>query len=429
MKYMLKTLFPYEADFLKKILRHYYEHLCMNRNTLLTRFLGFHAVKTSKGAVRHFVVMNNIFTDNLDISLKYDLKGRKKKEFFPFFFQPAIGSLHGRTAFPRKPPSEGDDLSNVMQKDLDFNRRLLLGPKARLIFLGQIVQDSEFLDRMGIMDYSLLLGIHLVERGMPKTRKRRTTLLSSLKPSLDVSAPGIGAAQSGAIESEGAHNNNARVESVIEYDDDDDSSAKGKGEAEGRLPAHPHHVKGARPSFFVRDDGGFRATDDDDAPLPEVYYMGIIDILQPYNLSKFVESKVKRSLLRISKAELSSVGPHLYGRRFQEFLIMRTGPGEPLTGKHKSHVSKTDELDKMIKKLTGLNRAELIEAYRSLQQSESPKAAPDDALVVEDVPPVELKPEEPEEKGEEKEEEKERADGDDDDDNDSDMDIVHRPND
>ncbi len=70
MKYMLKTLFPFEADFLKKILRHYYEHLCLNHNTMLTRFLGFHAVKTNKGTVRHFVVMNNIFTDNLDINLK-----------------------------------------------------------------------------------------------------------------------------------------------------------------------------------------------------------------------------------------------------------------------------------------------------------------------------------------------------------------------
>ncbi len=418
MKYMLKTLYSYEADFLKKILRHYYEHLCMNRNTLLTRFLGFHAVKTSKGPVRHFVVMNNIFTDNLDINLKYDLKG----------------SLHGRTAFPRKPPAEGEDVSNVMQKDLDFNRRLQLGPKARLIFLGQVVLDSEFLDRMGIMDYSLLLGIHLVERGMPKTRRRRTTLLSSAKPTLDVSAPGIGGSGTVATEGEGAHNNNAKVDSVIEYEEDEDSSAKGKGEAEARAGGgarqqqqqQQQQHKGPPLSFFVRDEGGFRATDEDDTPLPEVYYMGIIDILQPYNLTKFVESKVKRGLFRISKAELSSVGPHLYGRRFQEFLIMRTGPGEPVTGKHKSHVSKLDELDKMLKKLTGMTRVELIEAYRNLQQSESHdghKLAPADAAhVVEDVPPVEH-PKEPEES----KDSKDSKEDDDEDDEDSDEDIVYRP--
>lgn len=86
MKYMLKTLYPFEAEFLKKILVNYYEHLCKNNNTLLTRFLGFHALKTKKGPIRYFVVMNNIFTDNLDISLKYDLKG----------------SLFGRSAFKSK---------------------------------------------------------------------------------------------------------------------------------------------------------------------------------------------------------------------------------------------------------------------------------------------------------------------------------------
>ena len=75
MKYMLKTVYPFEAEFLKKILVNYYQHLCRNPNTLLTRFLGFHAVKPSKGQLQHFVVMNNIFADNLDIHLKYDLKG------------------------------------------------------------------------------------------------------------------------------------------------------------------------------------------------------------------------------------------------------------------------------------------------------------------------------------------------------------------
>ena len=86
MKYMLKTVYPYEAEFFKKILPHYYEHLYKNRNTLLTRFLGFHGLQMAKGKTMYFVVMNNVFKDNLDIGLKYDLKG----------------SLHGRTSFPVK---------------------------------------------------------------------------------------------------------------------------------------------------------------------------------------------------------------------------------------------------------------------------------------------------------------------------------------
>ena len=77
----------------------------------------------------------------------------------------------------------------------------------------------------------------------------------------------------------------------------------------------------------------------------------------------------------------------------------------------------------MLKKLTGLTRAELIEAYRSLQQSESHdghRPAPDATHVVEDVPPAEVK--EPEDSKESKEDEEEEEE-----DDDSDMDIVHRP--
>ncbi len=142
LKYMLKTLYPYEAEFLRKILAHYYNHLCENRSTLLTRFLGFYAVKPHKGALRHFVVMNNVFHDNLDIQVKYDLKG----------------STFGRTAFPRKQPPKGSDLSGVIQKDLDFNIRIELGPARRKAFVAQVLSDSSFLDQMNIMDYSLLLG-------------------------------------------------------------------------------------------------------------------------------------------------------------------------------------------------------------------------------------------------------------------------------
>ncbi len=402
---MLKTLFPFEAEFLRKILRHYYEHLCVNRHTLLAKFLGFHAVKFPGGAVRNFVVMNNIFSDNLDISLKFDLKG----------------SLHGRTAFPRdsgkkseekteKISADGSqnnapeaDVSNVIQKDLDFNRRLILGPKKRNIFVAQLVLDSEFLDRMGIMDYSLLLGIHFAEKGMPKTSRRRTSLFGLAKPQLDTSMPGSGNASlaNGSRESssnlapnvvlanvsrEDAGNNNNNSNNT---EDDDDSSAKGKGEAaesskkkQALFAQHSPEFHGK--TFFVRDDGGMRATDELDQPLSEVYYMGIIDILQPYNMSKFIESKIKRSLFRIPKSELSAVGPHLYGRRFQEFLIARTGPAKAEGGK-KTGIKSAD-LENVVQKTTGMSRADLISRYRVTEAEDAGSGARlSETLVADDV--------------------------------------------
>ena len=54
-------------------------------------------------------------------------------------------------------------------KDLDLTgarpqRCICLGKERREAFLAQLKADSAFLDRMQIMDYSLLLGVHFLQR-------------------------------------------------------------------------------------------------------------------------------------------------------------------------------------------------------------------------------------------------------------------------
>ncbi len=41
--------------------------------------------------------------------------------------------------------------------------------------------------------------------------------------------------------------------------------------------------------IFYRDDGGFRATDENNQELQEIYFMGIIDIFTNYNIKKKLE--------------------------------------------------------------------------------------------------------------------------------------------
>lgn len=41
--------------------------------------------------------------------------------------------------------------------------------------------------------------------------------------------------------------------------------------------------------IFYQDEGGMRATDDNNEPLPTIYYLGIIDILTPYSTAKKAE--------------------------------------------------------------------------------------------------------------------------------------------
>ena len=42
--------------------------------------------------------------------------------------------------------------------------------------------------------------------------------------------------------------------------------------------------------IFYSDEGGFRASDSNDASLPEIYYLGIIDISTYYSPAKRLET-------------------------------------------------------------------------------------------------------------------------------------------
>lgn len=71
-------------------------------------------------------------------------------------------------------------------------------------------------------------------------------------------------------------------------------------------------------------------TDSAEVELFEVYdvvlYMGIIDILQEYNMKKKLENAYKS--MKIDPLSISAVEPKLYSKRFINFLekVFPTGP-------------------------------------------------------------------------------------------------------
>lgn len=81
-------------------------------------------------------------------------------------------------------------------------------------------------------------------------------------------------------------------------------------------------------SMFTQDQGGFQSTDDRDAPMSEIYYIGIIDILQNYNFKKKVEHSFKS--ITQNKEGLSAVGAGQYAKRFYNFIAERTGVMGPI---------------------------------------------------------------------------------------------------
>lgn len=257
-KYIIKTIHHAEHKFLRKILKDYYQHVKENPNTLLSQFYGLHRVKMPYGRKIHFVVMNNLFPPHRDIHQTFDLKGS------------TIGRDYKEEDLENNPRATLKDLNWLRRK-----RNLELGLQKRQLFLEQLYKDVRLLQRLQIMDYSLLIGIHDLQRGNEENLRDKT---------LRVFNPG---GNNNTSEDFDPHSVLMRTPSKLE------SQRKARelrqmiqsekpvpmGETSSRMPDELEEGQG-RPGFiFNQDDGGFRATHEDNAPADEIYYLGVIDCL------------------------------------------------------------------------------------------------------------------------------------------------------
>lgn len=109
--------------------------------------------------------MNNLFPPHKDIHESYDLKG----------------STVGRIV----PPAKLEQNPRAVQKDLnwiDSNRVLELGPEKRALLTEQLRRDSEMLRDLGVMDYSLLVGLHWGNRGNRENVRGSTLRVFEVRP-------------------------------------------------------------------------------------------------------------------------------------------------------------------------------------------------------------------------------------------------------
>ncbi|KNC47995.1 serine/threonine protein kinase [Thecamonas trahens ATCC 50062] len=293
LRFVIKTITLTEAKLLRSILYEYYLYLKENPNTLLSKFYGLHRVKPHKGKKTYFVIMENVFPPDLDIHRKYDLKG----------------STWGRTVGAAKVDKESSTL-----KDLDFLSRkasLLLGPHKRAAFLDQVRRDVEYLTSIGVMDYSLLVGVH--DLNISNSQFLRATNLSVVKPIAPELASRDDIVNANLRKKYRRQAKQALVKRPVAL-----TPLAQAGEPTTHLVASSIKV-----SLFAADQGGFASTGTENEPLNEVYFLGIIDFLQKYNAKKKLENRYKS--LRFDKDTISAVPPDQYARRFFEFIEANTG--------------------------------------------------------------------------------------------------------
>ena len=257
-KYIIKTIHHAEHKLLRKILREYYSHVEKYPNTLISQFYGLHRVKIPYGRKIHFVVMNNLFPPHRDIHQTFDLKGS------------TIGRDFKEDDLEKNPRATLKDL-NWLRRNYHFE----FGPAKKALFVEQMKHDVELLQRLKIMDYSMLVGIHDVNKGNEENLRDKT--LQVFQPGGD----GAKDSQVSMLTRTPSKLENARqarqLREIIKKEKPvpiDKSTSK-----------MPDEILEERKNFvFYSDDGGFRATHEDGQPGEEIYYLGIIDCLTHVSL-------------------------------------------------------------------------------------------------------------------------------------------------
>jgi len=311
----------------------YYHYIQQNPQSLLTRFYGLYRIQLSKGERIYFSIMQSVFADAPpgmvdNISHTFDLKG----------------STLGRRAKP----------TDTVKKDLDIldqERKLKISPEVKHELLPQLKRDVTLLARLGIMDYSFLLGVH--ERAVDgeevlQMASPSQSLLHDHRKRFTPSPPPKAADDEDAMS---VKSDNFSIQSPHPYHEDefidweqfewlrppctDDCSVASSFEFfSDTAPVDPSAVSSSLsfsssrmpssmmllskkhicPFLASRIDGGIVSQDGQ-----EVYFAGVIDILQPYNVRKWSETVFKQ-LQGNPHLTISCVDPETYADRFIKFM-------------------------------------------------------------------------------------------------------------
>jgi len=282
-EFIIKTVQHKEAEFLQKLLPGYYMNLNQNPRTLLPKFYGLYCYQCGGKNIR-FVVMNNLLPSSVRLHEKYDLKGSTCK---------------------RKASQSELAKSSPTLKDLDFRDLhtdgLMLEEETYNALLRTVDRDVRVLQSFQIMDYSMLLGVHNIDQAL----RDKEQMVS--EPSSPVAArnsignnshasPSADQDPSRLVRARSVHTRLAQFSTAMEA-----------------IQARSHPLEIDEDSV---PPGGVPARNAKGERL--LLYIGIIDILQSYRLTKKLEHAVKSV---VHDADSISVHrPGFYAQRFLDFF-------------------------------------------------------------------------------------------------------------
>uniref|UniRef100_A0A8D0CGK2 Phosphatidylinositol 5-phosphate 4-kinase type-2 alpha n=1 Tax=Scleropages formosus TaxID=113540 RepID=A0A8D0CGK2_SCLFO len=260
-RYVIKAISSEDVAEMHNILKKYHQFIVeCHGNTLLPQFLGMYRL-TVDGDETYMIVTRNVFSHRLVVYKKYDLKG----------------STVAREASDKEKAKE-----LPTYKDNDFindGQKVYIDENNKKVFLEKLKRDVEFLAQLKLMDYSLLVGIHDVER--------------------------------------------AEQEEVESEDNEGDEEGESDGGIVGTPPDSPSNTLDNNKPFGAGEFDSaidvFAIKSHENAPRKEVYFMAIIDILTHYDAKKKAAHAAK-TVKHGAGAEISTVNPEQYSKRFYDFI-------------------------------------------------------------------------------------------------------------
>ncbi|KAB2052391.1 hypothetical protein ES319_A12G117500v1, partial [Gossypium barbadense] len=284
-RFAIKTLRKSELKVLLEMLPSYYSHIKRFRSTILNKLYGAHVVKPAGGTKVYFVVVANIFKSDLLMHRCYDLKG----------------SLQGRKVEKMRYREK------TLHKESDLDFLFYLEPLVRQRLLKQIKYDCAFLEAAGIMNYSLMLGLHVkgshqaeLDRHLAHSRSKYST--TNIMDIISNTSFSENEASEVSFGDQWLQNNSCKFGEEL-------------------------YARGVRIS-----KNGTGTLSCQNFTVIECYDVllcfGIVDFFQNYNVIKRIEHAYKS--LQFDRKMIAAVNPKIYSSRFQEFISDIFKADEPL---------------------------------------------------------------------------------------------------
>ncbi|XP_046741570.1 phosphatidylinositol 5-phosphate 4-kinase type-2 alpha isoform X1 [Diprion similis] len=287
--FIIKTLTSEEVERMHSFLKHYHPYIVERHGkTLLPQYLGMYRL-TVDGVEHYVVAIRNAFSNHLPTHRKFDLKG---------------------STVDREASDKEKEKDLPTYKDNDFVKegmKIYIGEEAKGKLIETLTADVDFLTRLHLMDYSLLLGVHDCARAEQENRERAE-----------------------------------REDDEDNHEDEDDSESGSGLDTRGPMgecrhwggfavtgmstpPESPHTALMRDSSLqyegtIIPELDIYAIPSSDGAPLKEIYFLAIIDVLTHYGVRKQAAKAAKTVKYGANVDGISTCDPEQYGKRFIEFM-------------------------------------------------------------------------------------------------------------